>query len=244
MEDRRIQAAMTMLEGEEAGCAVTMLVDVPLHVRIYSVPCGRDVHQRVYRMRRPVLESFEQRFGVRIVVTDRPATQACHDAERDHRRQYRGAFHPAAIVGVQKNLAESDIFAPAQILDLQQVLLLQSGGVEARIDDRKLVGLGPCIVVVPSNVVRAFKIDVGTMGLRMTFATGVASDVVERSAELREFLQRSSFSVVTRRTLAATDLTRRRKRSGIARAGRGIDSQCLLYRQLLQSRAQYFRDPG
>ena len=48
-----------------------MLVVVPLHERVYPGPCGRDIHERMYGVIRPILEGFEQRFGVRIVVADR-----------------------------------------------------------------------------------------------------------------------------------------------------------------------------
>ena len=86
-----------------------MLVVVPLHERVYPGPCGRDVHERMDGVSRPILEGLEQRFGVRIVVADRRATQTCHDAECDHRRQHRGALHRAAVVGVQNNLARLDL---------------------------------------------------------------------------------------------------------------------------------------
>jgi len=97
---------------------------------------------------------------------------------------------------------------PHRHRDLHQILVLQSGRVDARIDDQKLTARGPCIVVVPPNVVHAFHFDVGTVGLVASFATGLVQDFVGRSDELRGFLERPTLAALTRRTLAATDLKR------------------------------------
>jgi len=97
---------------------------------------------------------------------------------------------------------------PHRHRDLHQILVLQSGGVDASLDDRQLRARGPCIVVVPPNVVHAFHFDADIEGLVATFATGLVKDFVGKSGELQGFLDHANFVTLTRRTLAATDLTR------------------------------------
>jgi AraC family transcriptional regulator, transcriptional activator of pobA len=97
---------------------------------------------------------------------------------------------------------------PHRHRDLHQILVLQSGRVDARLDDRQLGARGPCIVVVPPNVVHAFHFDVDTVGLVATFATGLVQNFSRRAGELEGFLNHATVAGLTRRTAAATDLRR------------------------------------
>jgi AraC family transcriptional regulator, transcriptional activator of pobA len=95
---------------------------------------------------------------------------------------------------------------PHRHRDLHQILLVQSGRTEVRLDDHTVTLCGPGIVIVPPGVVHSFRFEEQTVGLVTTFATGLAGDVAGRSADLRRFLDRASGAPVTKATLAATDL--------------------------------------
>jgi AraC family transcriptional activator of pobA len=95
---------------------------------------------------------------------------------------------------------------PHRHRDLHQIVLVQSGRTEVRLDDHTGTLGGPGIVIVPPGVVHSFGFQEHTVGLVTTFATGLAGDVAGRSSDLRRFLGRASSAPVTRTTLAATDL--------------------------------------
>jgi AraC family transcriptional activator of pobA len=97
---------------------------------------------------------------------------------------------------------------PHRHRDLHQIVVLQSGRVEAQLDDQRVSARGPCIAVVPPSVVHAFHFDVDTEGLVATFAAGLVEEFVGRSGELHGFLNLPRFASLTRRAVAATDLQR------------------------------------
>jgi AraC family transcriptional activator of pobA len=93
---------------------------------------------------------------------------------------------------------------PHRHRDLHQIVVLQSGRVEAQLDDQRVSARGPCIAVVPPSVVHAFHFDVDTEGLVATFAAGLVEEFVGRSGELHGFLNLPRFASLTRRAVAAT----------------------------------------
>jgi AraC family transcriptional activator of pobA len=96
---------------------------------------------------------------------------------------------------------------PHRHRDLHQLLVLQSGGVVAQVDDQTITAAAPCAVIVPPNVVHAFSFEIDTVGLVASFAAGLARDVIGRSAALRQFLGEPGFIVLSKRTLRATDIS-------------------------------------
>ncbi len=97
---------------------------------------------------------------------------------------------------------------PHRHRDLHQILIVQSGGVEASLDDRSTTISGPGVVVVPPDVVHGFRFEVATVGLVASFASGLAQDLAGRAADLHRFLQEHSAVPLTRATFAAIDLSR------------------------------------
>jgi hypothetical protein len=57
------------------------------------------------RILRPVFQGLEQRFRVRVIVTDGRSTEGRHDAEPLQGRQQGSAFHGTAVVGMQNQLS-------------------------------------------------------------------------------------------------------------------------------------------
>jgi AraC family transcriptional activator of pobA len=95
---------------------------------------------------------------------------------------------------------------PHRHRDLHQLLVLQSGGVLAQVDDQTITAAAPCAVIVPPNVVHAFSFETDTIGLVASFAGGLARDITGRCAALQQFLGEPGFIVLSKRTLRATDI--------------------------------------
>ena len=95
---------------------------------------------------------------------------------------------------------------PHRHRDLHQLLVLQSGGVMAQVDDRSESATAPCAVIVPPNVVHAFTFETDTVGLVASFASGLARDVIGRSAGLRQFLGEPGFIALDRRSMRESDI--------------------------------------
>lgn len=96
---------------------------------------------------------------------------------------------------------------PHRHRDLHQLLVVQSGGVVAQVDDLTITAAAPCAVIVPPNVVHAFSFEPDTVGLVASFAGGLARDVIGRSAALQQFLGEPGFIVLSKRTFRATDIS-------------------------------------
>ncbi|HXA36944.1 MAG TPA: helix-turn-helix domain-containing protein [Steroidobacteraceae bacterium] len=95
---------------------------------------------------------------------------------------------------------------PHRHRDLHQIVLVQSGRADVRLDDHSATLEAPGIVIVPPGVVHSFRFAEHTVGLVTTFATGLARDVAGRSGDLRRFLDRASSARLTPASLAATDI--------------------------------------
>ena len=77
---------------------------------------------------------------------------------------------------------------PHRHRDLHQVLLLQHGRVEVRLDSRSESARCPLAIVVPPGIVHSFRFQPGTVGLVVSFATGLARELAAASPGMREFL--------------------------------------------------------
>ena len=97
---------------------------------------------------------------------------------------------------------------PHRHRDLHQILIVHSGGVEAHLDDRLVTVRGPCVVVVPPDVVHGFRFERATVGLVASFASGLAQDLAGRATDLHRFLHEHSAVPLTRAAFAAIDLAR------------------------------------
>ena len=95
---------------------------------------------------------------------------------------------------------------PHRHRDLHQLLVLQSGGVTAQVDSQRENATAPCAVLVPPNVVHAFTFEPNTVGLVASFASGLARDVIGRSAALQRFLSESGFIALDRRSMKDSDI--------------------------------------
>ncbi len=81
--------------------------------------------------------------------------------------------------------------APHRHARLHQVLLLQSGGGRAQIDER-LYTLSPATLVnVPTGRVHAFRFTPGTQGWVVTLASDTVDEVLARAADVRRSLARA-----------------------------------------------------
>ena len=89
--------------------------------------------------------------------------------------------------------------------DLQQVLILWRGTVDAQLDGAHTMLSGPALLVVPPGAVHSFKFARNTDGLVVTFAPDLAREVLRASGDLADSLDRPIAIHVTRQQLASTD---------------------------------------
>jgi AraC family transcriptional regulator, transcriptional activator of pobA len=94
---------------------------------------------------------------------------------------------------------------PHRHRDLQQVLMIWRGLVDARIDDRRESLRGPAVVTVPPGTVHSFRFAKDTEGLVVTFAPGLAREIFRASRGLGELLDAPAATQVHPRRLRATD---------------------------------------
>ena len=80
-QNQPILAGMALHGRDESDDAMSMLSVVPSGKSLHPVARGRQVGKRLARITRGLLQGLEQRFGVRIVVTDRRATKRRHDTQ-------------------------------------------------------------------------------------------------------------------------------------------------------------------
>jgi AraC family transcriptional regulator, transcriptional activator of pobA len=98
------------------------------------------------------------------------------------------------------------VIRPHRHRDLHQVLLIQKGRVEAKVDDRAARLAGPAAITVPPAVVHSFRFQPDTIGLVISFAAGLPGELATVSPGLREFLERADFFALDRGALKETDL--------------------------------------
>jgi AraC family transcriptional activator of pobA len=90
--------------------------------------------------------------------------------------------------------------------DLHQVLIVWRGPIEAQLDGARAVLRGPAFVIVPPLTVHSFQFGRQTDGLVVTFAAGLARQILHDSNCLWEMLERPAAARFRRAQLAATDL--------------------------------------
>lgn len=98
------------------------------------------------------------------------------------------------------------IIRPHRHRDLNQVLLLERGRVEARLDARTEVLSAPAVILVPPGAVHSFRFQPETVGVVVSFASTVADELRTVSPGLSEHLERCIAIVLDRAALRQTDL--------------------------------------
>ncbi len=92
--------------------------------------------------------------------------------------------------------------------DLHQVLLIQHGRLQARLDGRAAGLRAPAAVIVPPGTIHAFQFQPDTAGVVISFAAAAPQGLQERSTKLPEFLERPAALALPRAAMAQTDLLR------------------------------------
>jgi AraC family transcriptional activator of pobA len=98
------------------------------------------------------------------------------------------------------------IIRPHRHRDLHQVLLLQRGQVEARVDDIAESLHAPAIVATPPGIVHSFRFQPGTVGLVASFAPGLVPELDLGTSNITHFLQQPAVLALDRASVNATDL--------------------------------------
>ena len=92
--------------------------------------------------------------------------------------------------------------------DLHQVLLIERGWVEARLDGRAAALRAPAALVVPPGVVHTFRFQPETVGTVISFASALTGDLSGAGSTIPEFLERTVSVALPREALDKTDLAR------------------------------------
>jgi AraC family transcriptional regulator, transcriptional activator of pobA len=95
---------------------------------------------------------------------------------------------------------------PHRHRDLYQLLLIERGRVEARIDEATKSQRAPALVLVPPGIVHAFRFQPGTVGFVISFAPGLVQVLGSADSALGEFLERPALTALDRTKLHATEL--------------------------------------
>jgi AraC family transcriptional activator of pobA len=90
--------------------------------------------------------------------------------------------------------------------DLHQLLLVRRGGVEARLDATQRALRPPALLVVPPGIVHSFRFRPGTIGLVVSFASGLMPELQSASPSLGAFLEQPALHALDRGRAQATDL--------------------------------------
>lgn len=98
------------------------------------------------------------------------------------------------------------IIRPHRHRDLNQVLLIERGRVEARLDARVALLRAPAVILVPPGAVHSFRFQPETVGVVVSFAVTVADELRTVSPGLSEHLERCIAVVLDRAALRQTDL--------------------------------------
>lgn len=92
--------------------------------------------------------------------------------------------------------------------DLHQVLLIERGRVEARLDGRVVALRAPAAIVVPPGAVHAFRFQPETVGTVISFASALTGNLSGAASAIPELLERTVSVALPREALGKTDLTR------------------------------------
>lgn len=97
---------------------------------------------------------------------------------------------------------------PHRHRDLQQILLVQRGRIEASLDVRNETLRAPAVIIVPPDTVHAFRFQEHTLGLVVSFGSELAREIASPTRGLLEFLKRPAAYSLDRAAIQATDLER------------------------------------
>lgn len=92
--------------------------------------------------------------------------------------------------------------------DLHQVLLIQRGQVEATLDGRSAALRAPTAIVVPPGVIHAFRFRPETVGVVVSFASALATELRAGGSAIPGFLEHSAAHALDGGALGKTDLPR------------------------------------
>jgi AraC family transcriptional activator of pobA len=95
---------------------------------------------------------------------------------------------------------------PHRHRDLHQVLLIQLGRADVRLDGRDDALRPPLAIVVPPGCVHSFRFQPDTAGLVISFSHELAREFAASAAGLLEFLERPAAIALERAAVKATDL--------------------------------------
>lgn len=98
------------------------------------------------------------------------------------------------------------IIRPHRHRDLHQVLLLERGQVEARLDARRALLSAPAAILVPPGAVHSFRFRPESGGVVISFASTLAAELRMASPGLSEHLEKCVASVLDRAALRQTDV--------------------------------------
>src|SRR5450432_757863 len=98
------------------------------------------------------------------------------------------------------------IIRPHRHRDLHQILLIQRGVVEARVDETVEWLRAPAIVATPPGVVHSFRFQPGTVGLVASFAPGLVPELESGHLNIAHFLERPAVLPLDAASVNATDL--------------------------------------
>ena len=98
------------------------------------------------------------------------------------------------------------IIRPHRHRDLHQLLLIERGRVEARLDERTAPLRAPAVILVPPGAVHSFRFQPETVGVVVSFASTLAEELRAASPGLAEHLEKCNALVLDRAALRQTDL--------------------------------------
>ena len=98
------------------------------------------------------------------------------------------------------------IIRPHRHRDLHQLLLIERGRVEARLDERTAPLRAPAVILVPPGAVHSFRFQPETVGVVVSFASTLAEELRAASPGLAERLEKCNALALDRAALRQTDL--------------------------------------
>ncbi len=98
------------------------------------------------------------------------------------------------------------IIRPHRHRDLHQVLLIERGKVEARLDAHTALLQAPAVILVPPGAVHSFRFQPETVGVVVSFASTLADELRAASPGLSEHLGQGVAMMLNHRALRQTDL--------------------------------------
>lgn len=98
------------------------------------------------------------------------------------------------------------IIRPHRHRDLHQLLLIERGRVEARLDAQTVLLRAPAVILVPPGAVHSFRFQPETVGVVVSFASALADELRAVSPSLSAHLERCLAMMLNRAALRQTDL--------------------------------------